>query len=228
MKILFIGVNPKDVKQLRLQEEINIIKDIIDNAPNLFELKVRNAATKKSMIQYLNNFKPDILHISGHGNEDQTLVFEDEEGYSENIYTIQLGNLLDNYYEHLKCIIISACYSLNDIDSFSERIRYVVGMNTQIPNSTAKEFTQSFYQTLVSTESIEQSFAVARDAINLGLKNDLNILKLQVNGQEFAYSHKSIIKVQKERALVNWKLVVGIMATIIVMGYLLFSFYRVD
>lgn len=228
MRILFIGVNPKDVPQLRLQEEINIIKDILERDPEHFQLRVRDAANKQSMINYLQAFEPDILHISGHGNDDQTLVFEDSQGYSEHIYINQLGDLLDNFDSHLKCVILSACYSLNEIEKFSEKIPYVVGMNTKIPNSMAKEFTQTFYGTLINTNDIERSFLVAKDTINLGMRRDLDILKIQMNGTQFSYNHKSSIKQQGKRVALDWRLVIGIIAIIIVTGYLLINFFILE
>lgn len=222
MKILFIGVNPKDTRQLRLQDEINIIKDILDSQPirNKFKLKVRNAATKSKMLNLIRNYMPDILHISGHGNDDGTIIFEDSQGQSEMIYTQQLGDLLNNYSAYIKCVVLSSCYSLNDLENFSENIKYTVGMKIAIGNSRALEFTKSFYDELLQNEDFERSFEIAKDYIDLSNNTDLDILKIMIND--------SIDPPKPPPPSVNWGLVLIIIFIIMLLGSLFMSYLFFD
>ncbi|MDC8004745.1 CHAT domain-containing protein [Aureisphaera galaxeae] len=218
MRILFIGINPKDTRQLRLQEEINIIKDVLDAQPikNKYKLRVRNASTKMAMRRYLNRHKPNVLHISGHGNDDQTLLFEDSSGHSDIVYTNQLGDFLENYNKHLKCVILSACYSLNDIENFSNNIHCVIGMKTAIGNSKAMDFSSSFYDSLSSGQSFESAFNIAKDEINLSQENNEDILKIIIK--------EDITSVVPTSPVINWRLVGFIVMVIILVGSLMFYF----
>jgi len=215
MKILFIGVNPKDVRQLNLKNEINAIEDIIENQPiqNRYKLKVRNGVTKSKMIQLIGRYKPDILHISGHGNEDSTMVFEDGEGYSDTIFTRQLGDLLNNYSSFIKCVLLSACYSLNDIENFSENIYCTIGMKTSISNVKAIEFSKSFYQELVLNNDFQEAYRLGVDSINLSEENDSDILKILIKEEA------SPPKIPSKS--INWWIVLGIILIILIFGYLL-------
>ncbi|MGH1385106.1 CHAT domain-containing protein [Kordia sp.] len=218
MRILFIGVNPKDTRQLRLKDEINIIKDVLDSQPikDKYKLIVRDASTKRTMRRYLNRHKPNILHISGHGNDDNTIVFEDGNGYSETIYTQQLGDFLANYNKYLKCVVLSACFSLNDIENFSNDIHCVIGMKTSIGNDKAMIFSSSFYDSISSGESFEAAFKIAKDEISLSQEEDDDILKMIIK--------EDIIKETSAPVApnINWKLVGFILLVIIIIGLLYF------
>ena len=211
MRILFIGVNPKDTAQLRLQDEINVIKDIVE--PTSYKLYVRNAATKQSMRRYLNRFKPNVLHISGHGNNDRTLTFEDKDGHSVIIYTHQLGDYLERYSKYLKCVILSACYSLNDIENFSDRIHCTIGMKTAVGNTMAVDFSSAFYDALCSGNTYEESFNLAKSELNLSRAEDHDVLKMIVN--------EDIDPTPSPFPRINWVIVGFVLATIVVLGYLI-------
>ncbi|WP_298901459.1 CHAT domain-containing protein [uncultured Psychroserpens sp.] len=213
MRILFIGVNPKDTGQLRLQDEINVIKDIVDPTNN--RLYVRNASTKRAMRRYLNKYKPNVLHISGHGNDDQTLLFEDENGHTEIVYIDQLGTFLDHYSKYLKCVVLSACYSLNNVEIFSSKIHCVIGMKMAVANTMAIDFSRAFYDSLCSGETFESAFGIAKAELNLSSAEDHDVLKIIVN--------KNIDSVPPDLPKIKWVIVGFVLATIVVLGYLLYS-----
>ena len=214
-RILFIGANPNDTAQLRLQDEINLVQDQIQmNHGEEYELTVRNAATKSDLIRFLNQTRPNILHISGHGNDDQTLVLEDEEGNSAPISIPQLGDLLgDNYGDDLDCVIMAACYSLNEIESFSPQIGHTIGMSRQVLNTDAMEFTQTFYNTLFSGRTINESYQIAVDGINLGLVEDSDVFRIISNADVIQASGA----IGEEKSSFNWKIVLLMISAIAIL-----------
>lgn len=80
--ILILASNPKNTSQLRLDEEIREIDTGLQRAKKreLFDLKQRWAVRVQDVYQALLDFKPQIVHFSGHGSGDDGLALEDEAG----------------------------------------------------------------------------------------------------------------------------------------------------
>ncbi|AVI52213.1 hypothetical protein C5O00_14025 [Pukyongia salina] len=168
-KILFIKANPIDTADLRLENEENSIREVLERCEhrNNFVFETRGAVTTKALLNYLLSLSPNILHISGHGSSDEKLFIEGEDGYKEEISIAKLSNLLANFLNHIECLFLNSCHSLAHIEEISDDIPYVIGMREEIPNDTAILFSTSFYNALFNGKSIKDSFKVALDMISL-------------------------------------------------------------
>ena len=62
-----------DSDALRLDVEENAIREVLGGSDQkqLFVFESRGAVTKDLLIDHLLKIKPNILHISGHGNSDE-------------------------------------------------------------------------------------------------------------------------------------------------------------
>ncbi|KAA3625435.1 MAG: hypothetical protein DWP94_00875 [Flavobacterium sp.] len=168
-KILFIKANPIDTADLRLENEENSIREVLERCEhrNNFVFETRGAVTTKALLNYLLSLSPNILHISGHGSSDEKLFIEGEDGYKEEISIGKLSNLLANFQNHIECLFLNSCHSLAHIEEISDDIPYVIGMREEIPNDTAILFSTSFYSAFFNGKSIKDSFKVALDMISL-------------------------------------------------------------
>lgn len=174
IKILFVGANPKNETRLRIDEEARDIEDSIklSKQRDMFELKVISATTSRHLLQSVLEFEPNILHFSGHGNNDG-ISLEDINGNSQVVPIDGLVSLFAQFKDTIECVVLNSCYSEAQAVEIQKYINYVVGMNYSIPDKTAIEFSVGFYKALASGKGFEFAFESGLTIIKLsGLKGD--------------------------------------------------------
>jgi hypothetical protein len=170
IKILFIKVNPKGTTNLFLDVEENNIESARVASANrdYFEIKSKGAVTKDMLHSDLESYKPDILHISGHGSEEGVLYFHDEENYKKEVSIEMFSEFIQNYKPHLKCVFMNACFSLMKTSDFRvTKDQAIIGMNTEVPNDTASTFSKAFYTSFFEGKSISDAFKTAIDVVGI-------------------------------------------------------------
>ncbi|BAZ18816.1 pentapeptide repeat-containing protein (plasmid) [Calothrix sp. NIES-4071] len=110
--ILILAANPRGTSNLRLGEEVREIDLGLQRAlkRELFNLEQRWAVRVQDVYQALLDYKPQIVHFSGHGAGDDGLVLEDETGNQQLVQTEALANLF-KLFSGIECIVLNACYS---------------------------------------------------------------------------------------------------------------------
>lgn len=180
--------------------EENAIRDVLGSSSDKhkFDFESRGAVTKDLLIDHLLKIKPNILHISGHGNTDEQLLLEDIEGYKEEVSIQKISNMLSGFSDHIQCVFLNTCHSLAGIDNFNKNIAYVIGMDTEIPDDVAISFSRNFYNALFNGRTIKDSFKIALSRIALTDQGDEHIPKLIVNKEAIVQAVK-----EAEAAQVN-------------------------
>ncbi|PTX62087.1 CHAT domain-containing protein [Kordia periserrulae] len=188
MNILFIKANPIDSDALRLDVEENAIRDVLDSCDDKtkFDFESRGAVTKDLLIDHLLKIKPNILHISGHGNTEEQLLLEDVDGYKEEVSIEKLSNVLSGFTDHIQCVFLNTCHSLSGMGDFNENIAYIIGMKNEIPDEVAISFSRNFYNALFNGRTIKDSFKIALSRIAMTDQGDEYIPKLIVNKKAIA------------------------------------------
>jgi CHAT domain len=112
-KILILAANPKGTSRLRLDEELREIKNGLRRAKarEQFLIESAEAVRYRDIHRAIIDFEPQIVHFSGHGAQDKGLVFEDETGQEKLVDAEALAGLFELFAEHLKCVLLNACYS---------------------------------------------------------------------------------------------------------------------
>jgi hypothetical protein len=85
IKVLFMAANPLDQPQLRLDEEVRAINEMITKSKHRDSVKLESrwAVRPLDVLQALNELRPRIVHFSGHGSERDEIVFQDNEGQTK-------------------------------------------------------------------------------------------------------------------------------------------------
>ena len=163
--------------------EENAIREVLggSNQKELFVFESRGAVTKDLLIDHLLKIKPNILHISGHGNSEEQLLLEDIEGYKEEVSIQKLSDLLSGFLDHIDCVFLNTCHSLSGIGNFNENIPYIIGMNKEIPDDVAIDFSKNFYNVLFNGRTIKDAFKISLATIALTDTGDEYIPKLIIN-----------------------------------------------
>lgn len=156
-KILILAANPQGVSKLRLDEELRDIEEGLLRAKKReqFLIKSALAVRHRDIHRQIMDFEPQIVHFSGHGAGVDGLVFEDVKGGVKLVDAEALAGLFELFADHLKCVLLNACYSEIQAKAIAQHIDYVIGMSQAIGDRAAIEFAVAFYDALGAGKSVE-------------------------------------------------------------------------
>lgn len=168
--ILFLSANPDQTDKLDLIKEYNTIDHKLRSAAEkgTFNLEQRHDISIKWLIEELLNYKPQILHFSGHGSEKSALIFKNENtGEIEEVPQTALSEVFRVLGKNIDLVFLNACYSEQQARAIAKYVNCVIGMSDAIPDDTAIEFASTFYSSLGFGKNIQDAFDLAM--IQLGL-----------------------------------------------------------
>lgn len=159
-RILFLTADPTDTARLRLQEELRDIEDMLQlaNQQERFVLKQRLSARPEDISRAIFDFKPHIVHFSGHGTSTGELSFEDLSGKTKPVEPKALAALFELVANQVNCVVLNACYSDIQAKAIVKHIAFVIGMKQAIGDQAAIAFAVGFYKGLGANRSIEDAF----------------------------------------------------------------------
>ena len=169
IRILFLAANPVDTPALRLDEEIRAIDGALREAEfrDRFEIRQEWATRIGDLQEALLRHDPDIVHFSGHGTEASEIVLTSATGTGEPVPREALGRLFAVLADHIRCVVLNACYSEGQAEAIAEHIDCVVGMTQAVGDDAAIEFATGFYRALAYGRSVQTAFDLGANLIAL-------------------------------------------------------------
>ncbi len=167
--ILFVAANPVEAPRLQLAEEEKEISHKLTLAGyGTVPINSIGAATPSDLQQALLNFKPQIVHFSGHGAGETGLYFQDAIGRKQVVKADALANLFRMFSRFgLECVVLNACYSDVQAEAIAQHIPFVVGMNQAIGDAAAINFSVGFYQAVGAGEDFDFAHELGRVSIQM-------------------------------------------------------------
>jgi hypothetical protein len=207
-KILILSANPWNTNRLGLDEEYQRIQELWENSDGQeqFELRYYPALRGEELQQKVLKFKPNLIHFSGHG-EENGLIFADLVG--DNAYEVSkqaLAQLFKLCAPDLKAVFLNACHSAKQAEAIVEQVGYVIGMNAAINDLAAVSFSQGFYTVIFSQPrlDIEQAFQAGLNQMAIAHISEAEQKKpvLQKRRQTYvpSYTHDVFISFADEEA----------------------------
>lgn len=160
--LLVLAANPFIDKGIQFDEEIKEIEKIFNKRRISCYLKVVHtmAVTWRDLQNSLVQYKPFIWHFIGHGNESGVILdsrdYEYEMGYNED-----LSHLVGLFSKEIKCIFLNSCNSYVTAQILSQEVEYVIGIEGEINDISAIEFSLAFYDAISFGSEIERAFQIA-------------------------------------------------------------------
>jgi DNA polymerase III delta prime subunit len=172
-KILIIASNPR--KDLNLDREIRDLKGVIKRSRNKaqFDMEIELAVRPDDLQELFLENEPRIVHFCGHGTGEQGLVLENDAGREQLVSTNALSSLFEFFDNKVECVLLNACYSDVQASAIIQHINYVVGMSQEIRDDAAIAFATGFYRGLGYGKSIEESYKLGCNAIQLQIDNNV-------------------------------------------------------
>jgi len=168
-RILMLAANPEGTTKLALDEESREIgmklrgSDFRDD----FDLIVKSAVRPGDLLQYLNQYKPHVVHFSGHGSSSNELIFLDVNRQPQSVSEEALTQLFTTLKDNIRLVVLNACYSQAQALAIARVIDCTVGMKRSIGDEAAISFAAWFYGAIGFGRSIQEAFDQGRTAIML-------------------------------------------------------------
>ncbi len=185
-RILLLAANPVTTVPLQLEAEFREIKTAIRSSLHRDQLDLRKegAIRPKDLASVVPEYKPHVIHFSGHGAGQQGLFLEDDDGQTRLIDAANLGRLFKLVANQVECVVLNACFSEVQAEIIRQHINYVVGMNDAIGDRTATDFSVGFYNALGAGESYENAYEFGCFAIAGTQQEHIPVLKKKVSLQD--------------------------------------------
>jgi hypothetical protein len=167
--VLFLAANPLDQEELRLDEEVRSIGEMIRKAEHrdAVHLESRWAVRPLDVLQAINECKPRIVHFSGHGSDQDEIIFQDNSGNSKLVSKEAIVQTLAAASDDIQLVFFNSCYSRGQAEAVVTHIPAAIGMNTAIGDDAARVFAGQFYSAIGFGHSIARAFQQARAAMML-------------------------------------------------------------
>jgi hypothetical protein len=170
IKILILTANPQGTNPLNLGVEVRKIEEALQRAKNRdrFEVITRSAVRTIDLHRALLEYRPQIVHFSGHGGETHGLVLENDEGKIQFVSTQALARLFGVFeFGEIECVLLNACYSEVQAEAIHQFVDCVIGMHLPIGDQAAIRFAEGFYDALGAGSSYEEAYKLGCSAIDL-------------------------------------------------------------
>lgn len=162
--VLFLASNPIDQVQLRLDEEARAIAEMIRKAKHRDSVKFESCWALQTMdlLQALNEYDPAIVHFSGHGSDNDEIVFQTQDGKAKLVSKEAIVQTMMASADNIRLVFFNTCYSRNQAEAVSEFVEATIGMNTSIGDEAARVFSSQFYSAVGFGLSVGKAFQQAK------------------------------------------------------------------
>lgn len=188
LRVLYLTANPEAIETtieypdgrvettgvwLRVESEVRQVKQMLKKSKyrDLVTVEHLPAATKMDLLEGLNEFRPHVVHFSGHANA-LGLLMENDEGteLGDGLDFGLLARMLGSTDQPPRMVVLNACESLGGADDLLQTVPTVVAMSDEIDDASAVVFAARFYSAIASAQSVASALEqgkVAMEAASL-------------------------------------------------------------
>jgi hypothetical protein len=169
VSILFLAANPTDSRRLELEQEFQRIRAAIQSTrlASHIALYSRWDVRPDQLLQLLDQYRPQIVHFSGHGTDDGELRLQGRQGETRLVSTETLARVFRVAGDPVRLVLLNACSSRSEGQLVSEVVDCVIAMSQQITDAAATLFSEDFYRALGNGSDVERAFDHARLQVEL-------------------------------------------------------------
>ncbi|MGY3487351.1 hypothetical protein ACVW1C_005234 [Bradyrhizobium sp. USDA 4011] len=174
LSVLYLTADPNKAHSLRVDAEVRKVKEAIrasEYRDNVI-VEYSPAAGLKTLLNGLNDFRPQIIHFSGHGSAGGIAMDNGRVGAKadESISFSLLAKALAATDNPPQIVVLNSCDSSGARRALLKLGLIVVSMRTSISDLAAITFAPRFYAAIASGQSIRSAFsqgAVAVEAASI-------------------------------------------------------------
>lgn len=167
MKVMYVASNPQDAGTLRIEQEINELQarfSAVNGEPVTF-LAFPSLAFEQLPLE-LSRIRPDILHISAHGNDaTASLALSNQAGAPVHLTGEALVAFL-RIDKPPRLLYLNACDSEEIAEKAIAVVPFAIGTTAPISNRTARASAVVFYDRILGGSTVGDSFIAAQEALS--------------------------------------------------------------
>ena len=112
------------MSQLALNEESRAIGQKLraSERRDSLELITKWAVRPDDLLDYLNEFQPDVVHFSGHGTDQQQIVLVNDSRVAVPVSARAIRQLFKAFKDNIRVVVLNACYSKDQAEAIVEVI----------------------------------------------------------------------------------------------------------
>lgn len=151
----------------------------------LVEIEHLPAATTSDLLDALADFRPHVVHFSGHAASD-VLEFDtgsDVHGPGHPVSADVFARAIAAVDEPATLVVLNACDSEPQLQGLLAVVPLAVGMSDDIRDPDAMTFAARFYRNVAEGQSIASSFEAARTQLELDGLTDAELPLLVAKGR---------------------------------------------
>lgn len=150
--------------KLALDEEARLIREKIRASEHrdALEFHTRWAVRPLDIFQAINELNPTIVHFSGHGTKEDTLVLQDDQGNPKYVPLEGIVSAMALAADNLRLVFFNTCFSYNMAQRCIDHIPAAIGMNRDVGDRAARFFAAQFYSAIGFGHPIKKAFLQAQ------------------------------------------------------------------
>lgn len=167
--VLFLAANPIDQQQLRLDEEVRAIGEMLRKSEHrdAVRLESRWAVRPVDVLQAINECRPRVVHFSGHGSDQDEIVFQDNAGNAKFVSKEAIVQTIAAGSDEIQLVFFNTCYSRQQAEAVVEHVPAAIGMKTSIGDEAARIFAGQFYSSIGFGHSVGRAFRQAQSLLKM-------------------------------------------------------------
>lgn len=100
------------------------------------------------VIQAINEEDPTVIHFSGHGSDEDEIVFQDNQGNAELVSKEAIVQTMMSASDTIKLVFFNTCFSYGQAQAVVEHVDAAIGMTNSIGDEAARIFAAQFYSAI--------------------------------------------------------------------------------
>lgn len=169
--VLYLAADPigPSPTRLRLDEEHRLISERIRASDYREAIDFTSwwATRPGDLLQALNEHKPHILHVSGHGTAQHELVLQDANAQAKLVRKEDIAVTLATVSDQVRLIVFNSCFSEGQAEAVTHHIDVAIGLNAAIGDDAARVFAGQFYSSIGFGHSVQVAFDQALAQLRL-------------------------------------------------------------
>lgn len=180
--VLFLSANPNPGNPLDVEKEQSRIVKVRNGAKYQTKIRIEGLPDLDfpEFAKSLRLHAPVVVHFSGHGGVDGSLVMRDENSKAFMMRPQGLAQLLALQKSSIRIVVLNACYSSVLAELLVADIDCVIGMTDTVSDEAAILFAQTFYGALFDGATVAESFATSSAAVAARYQGEAYIPNLKM------------------------------------------------
>lgn len=179
LDILYLTASPASQEALRADAEVRAVQNEVRGAKfrDRVRIAVSPAADAGSLMQGLNDHRPQVVHFSGHAG-GQALWMDDgrvDRSVGSALKFDVLAEILNATDEPPVLLVLNACDTLNGATALLSAVRCVVAMSDSVTDLGATVFATKFYGGIGAGQSVLSAFNQGRAAMKAATLADADL-----------------------------------------------------